>query len=92
LGLNPNDLETASGTKIGLIRDRIHPNQQASFQEAINAATQTENAWEWEGLLSYADGSYRATRFTAEPTAQPDGSIVWEGILQDLTEMAKTSD
>lgn len=64
----------------------VHPEDAASLHQSIANAIQSRSPWRWEGRLAQSDDSVRWIRGAAEPTTQDDGSIIWDGILTDVTE------
>ncbi len=71
---------------LSLIR-MIHPEDQASFQATVAQSAQTLRPWKWEGRFFLVPTSEpRWVQGASRPERQPDGRIVWDGLLMDITE------
>ncbi len=71
---------------LSLIR-MIHPEDQTSFQAAVAQSAQTLRPWKWEGRFFLRPTSEpRWVQGASRPERQPDGRIVWDGLLMDITE------
>jgi PAS domain S-box-containing protein len=69
-----------------VILSRIHPNDQSSFEQSIQDSYDHQSRWNWDGRFLHQDGGYRWLRGIAHPTAQLDQSMIWDGILVDITD------
>lgn len=68
-----------------VIFSSIHPLDRPSFDEALSASACTLAAWRWEGRYYKPDGELRWLQAAARPAALPDGKLVWDGLLMDIT-------
>lgn len=73
----------ADGEKIWTF---IHPDDLPAMQEAAEQAWQERSPWRYEFRVIAKDGTERWGRLQSHPRAEPDGTIVWNGILIDDTE------
>lgn len=56
----------------------------ASFMRAVRASATSLSAYKWEGQLA-RDGQIRWIQAASRPNLQGDGSIVWDGVILDIT-------
>lgn len=54
-----------------------------------HSATQLE-PWEWEGRIVTASGKEKWIKGAARPAKQPNGDILWDGLVMDITESKRT--
>lgn len=80
-GLAPETLRE----RADLLLDRIHPEDRPGFFETLHQAGATGAPWQWEGRMQ-AEDRLLWVRGVARPTANPDGTTLWNGLLIDLTE------
>lgn len=83
LALTPTEIMQDANTIIS----KIHPDQLASFQKTVAASAQTLQPWQWEGQFSLPDGSFKWIKAASRPEQQPDGSILWDGVLIDINQL-----
>ncbi len=76
--------ETIQGDP-AIILTNIHPLDRPSFEEALAASARTLTPWRWEGRYYKPNGEQRWLQTAARPTALPDGTLVWDGLLMDIT-------
>jgi PAS domain S-box-containing protein len=67
--------------------DYIYPDDLPAFEQSIVASMQTLQPWqhEWRNV-SPITGDLQWLRGQSIPAQQADGSIVWDGIMLDITE------
>ncbi|MFZ4665586.1 MAG: ATP-binding protein [Prochlorotrichaceae cyanobacterium] len=81
LGLTARDVEI----DVSLIMNRVHPDDRLDRDRSILESAQTLNPWIWEGRFQHLNGQYRWLRGMSQPSPQANGTIVWDGILLDIT-------
>ena len=64
----------------------IHPEDQPSFQDTMALSARTLQPWHWEGRFVLPTGQQKWVQGASRPERQPDGSIVWDGLLMDITD------
>ncbi len=64
----------------------IHPEDISLFREAQEHATRTLSTWDLEFRIVPLDGKLRWLQGTATPLPQIDGSVLWNGVVLDVTE------
>jgi PAS domain S-box-containing protein len=79
-GLGP-----ASQVTLGLVRQRIHPDDLSSFQKMITCARETGADLEGELRLQMSDGSAKHLRLSAHATRDQHGRLEYLGAIQDAT-------
>ncbi len=63
----------------------IHPEDRPGFQTSQEESARTLHPWQWEGRFLRASGETRWVQGASRPERQPDGGIVWDGLLMDVT-------
>ena len=81
LGLAPNSLQSSPN----IILNQLHPLDRPSFKQALAGSAQNLTPWRWEGRYYKPDGELRWLQTAARPHTLPDGTIVWNGFLIDIT-------
>jgi diguanylate cyclase (GGDEF)-like protein/PAS domain S-box-containing protein len=80
--LNPEDVrEDASA-----IFTVTHPDDLESFIEKIKISAQNLTQWRDEYRLKFEDGTERWLAGNALPQREADGSTLWNGFVEDITE------
>ncbi len=69
----------------------IHPDDLASLDVAIRVAAQNRSLFRWEGR-SLIWGKMGWVHVESEPTVLPNGDILWNGVVSDITERKQTED
>ncbi len=65
---------------------RFHPDYGESFAKALAESAKTMGLLLWEGKAFRANGEEYWVRITSRPHLDTDGTIVWDGVIADLTE------
>lgn len=68
------------------ITDCILPERRASHRRTVENATKNLWFWEHEHPILTAKGQLKWVRGQARPELQADGSVLWNGVLVDITE------
>ncbi len=68
------------------IFDLIHPDDREGFYSSGVAARDAFVPWNWEGRVILASGEEKVINGASRPAREPDGSIVSDGLLMDVTE------
>jgi predicted ATPase/signal transduction histidine kinase len=71
---------------ISVLLDRIVPTDRKSFDRSIRKAAKLGKSWNWEGRILTPSGQTKWIRGESRHQITTDGSIVWDGILVDITE------
>jgi signal transduction histidine kinase/ActR/RegA family two-component response regulator len=69
--------------------DRHDPTYAANFRERLLAASQSLQLWDVEAAIITNDGQQKYTHAIARPHRQPDGSVLWNGLILDQTRIKK---
>jgi len=64
----------------------ILPEDRDAHQRAITRSAETLETWSHDYRICTASGAVKWVRGQATPKRRPDGSILWNGILTDVTE------
>ncbi|NJO09619.1 MAG: PAS domain S-box protein [Leptolyngbyaceae cyanobacterium SL_1_1] len=81
LELDPEMIQQSAA----VLFDRVHPEDQILLQESIAVSARRLICWSWEGRFISASGCVVWVKGIAEPGRQPDGSILWDGLLIDIS-------
>jgi PAS domain S-box-containing protein len=69
-----------------LLMNLIHPDDIAQVQASIQQSAQTLEPWEWEGRMVLPSGKIRWTHGASRPERLPNGDIIWDGLLMDVSD------
>jgi len=75
-----------------VITDCILPERRAAHRESIASATVDLRFWEHEHQIMTPLGQLKWVRAQALPQRQADGSVLWNGVLVDITERKRMED
>ncbi|HEY9615239.1 MAG TPA: PAS domain S-box protein [Microcoleaceae cyanobacterium] len=64
----------------------VHPDERQYFLDSISLSAQTLHTWQWEGRIITNQGQIKWLQAVSRPEAQPDGGILWDGMLVDVTD------
>ncbi|MEG4270813.1 MULTISPECIES: AAA family ATPase [unclassified Microcoleus] len=65
---------------------RIHADDMERFQESVAISAQTLTPWHFQGRFFTASGILKWVQGDSRPIKQADGTIVWDGILMDISD------
>ena len=65
------------------------PEYGDTFRERLMEASRTLSTWDVEASIVTPDGKQKYTHAIARPQRQPDGSVVWTGVILDATRIKK---
>ncbi|MDJ1173144.1 PAS domain S-box protein [Roseofilum capinflatum] len=69
-----------------LILDRVHPEDQPHFQDTIQQSADQLAPWKWEGRWLHPQKGMCWLQGASQPTLESDGSIIWDGLLMDISD------
>lgn len=56
-----------------------------SFRQKLLQASKDLSLWDVEATIMHPDGKVRYTHALAKPVREPDGSVIWTGVILDAT-------
>ncbi len=65
--------------------DCFDPSYRDGFQNRLVNASQALKLWDVEATIIARNGQRKYTHAIARPSPQPDGSVVWDGVILDAT-------
>ncbi len=72
---------------------KVHPEDQERFRQCLAEATARMGPMVWEGRsFTERSGELKWIRVRRTPTAQPDGSVLWDGVLEDITKLKQSEE
>ena len=81
-GIEPADITANPMLLIGI----IHPDDQEAFELSVAESARTLEPWKWAGRFKHhRTGMYRWVEGASRPQQEPDGDILWDGLLVDIT-------
>ncbi len=87
LGLPPETILNDPNAMFGL----VHPEDRADFHESGAAARAAFEPWSWEGRVVLHTGQVKRIQAASRLERQPDGSVLWHGVVMDVTERRQTA-
>jgi PAS domain S-box-containing protein len=64
----------------------IHPDDHQTYEQSVLASAATLQPWTWEGRIIAPSGKLKWLQCASRPERQPNGDILWDGLLMDITE------
>jgi PAS domain S-box-containing protein len=82
-GLTPEEIQTNPN----LVVSMIHPLDRETYQRSCAISAQTLEPWEYQGRIVLASGKVKWLQGSSRPELQADGSIIWDGLVMDITRL-----
>ena len=82
LGVSKQDVEKDAEIWLG----KMHPEDRARFDEAVSRRSTADTQWRFEGRYPGRDGAVVWLRTEATLRRTADGTMIWDGILSDITD------
>ncbi len=82
-GLDP----AAVAADASLLQDAVHPEDRAAWLAAIDESARWLSPFSGDCRIRVRGGGFGWFRTVATPTRQTDGSVVWDGVSIDITEL-----
>jgi diguanylate cyclase (GGDEF)-like protein/PAS domain S-box-containing protein len=79
--LAPQDVATSAAA----VLDRIHPDDRRYYQQSIEASAASLTPWHAEYRVNLPLQGTRWRQTDAQPLRQPDGAVLWHGLVVDAT-------
>ena len=76
----------------GRLRSQIHQNDLAQYDKSMAVSAASLTTWWWEGRLMLPSAEVKWLHLTAKPGKQPNGDIIWDGFLIEVTQQKETED
>lgn len=68
------------------LKDLIYPDDRQAYEQSVAVSAATLQPWTWEGRIFTASGRLKWLQCASRPERQPNGDILWDGLLMDITE------
>jgi PAS domain S-box-containing protein len=81
-GLEPSDVEQDAAA----IFSRVHPEDLARVAAGVTRSGAEQSAWRDEFRIRLPDGSEKWLKGSATFEREPDGSMLWHGFIEDVSE------
>lgn len=65
---------------------QIHPDSRVEFERSGQESAKTLQPWTWTGKITTPSGKLKWIQAQSRPELQTDGSILWDGILIDVSD------
>lgn len=66
--------------------DLLHTEDRPGFEASVAESARTLQAWRWEGRTYDCAGNLKWIQGASRPEQQPDGTIIWDGLVLDITD------
>ena len=74
-----------------LLIDIIHPEDREAFDSTVAESARTLEPWKWAGRFRHhRTGLYHWIESASRPQREPDGDILWDGMLVDITHLKQS--
>lgn len=87
-GLAPEAIQNDAS----LIVSIVHPEDNREFEESIAISAQTLQPWQWEGRIVLPTGQVKWLQATSRPELQADGSIIWDGLITNISKIKQVEE
>ncbi len=71
---------------IAVLTDRLFPADRDTFAQSVQDSAASGQPWTWEGRWLMNNGDFKWIRGESIQIASPADSIIWDGILIDITD------
>jgi PAS domain S-box-containing protein len=88
LEISPSSIQN----DFSLISSLCHPDDRLGFEQAVAASAATLQPWNWEGRIVTYSGQLKWVQGFARPEQVADGSLLWDGILVDISDRKQVED
>jgi len=85
-------VESSTPATLGLVCDRIHPDDAPAFNARIEQARRDPDDLELECRLAMPDGSVKHVRIVAHPARDDRDRVEYIGAIQDVTQRRRSDD
>ena len=75
---------------VGQWWQRVHPNDAQQLRHALLRSARTLTPWTAEWRIQPAESEEKWLQVSAQPQAQDNGDIIWDGLIFDITERKST--
>src|SRR5919202_2811020 len=66
--------------------EQVHPDDEQSLYDSLEASSQTLEAWAWEGRIITPSGKLKWIQGAARPEHCDNGEILWHGLTIDVSD------
>ena len=66
--------------------DRVHPEDRDDLRESLARSAETLSLWTWEGRILLPSGDVRWFQAQSRPVRNDDHTVVWDGVMLDMSE------
>ncbi len=68
----------------------VNRSERSHLALSVTRSAVTLQRWEWEGKITTPSGKEKWLKGAARPARQPNGNILWDGLIMDITESKLT--
>ena len=66
--------------------ERVHPEHREELRDSLARSAENLSLWSWEGRLVLPSGDVRWFQAQSRPVRREDGSVLWDGVMLDMSE------
>jgi two-component system cell cycle sensor histidine kinase/response regulator CckA len=81
-GIKPQDVLADSRALL----DRVHPEDREDLRESLARSAESLSLWTWEGRIMLPSGDVRWFQAQSRPIQADGDTIVWDGVMLDMSE------
>ncbi|MGI2909073.1 PAS domain S-box protein [Tolypothrix sp. VBCCA 56010] len=87
-GLTPEEIQADPNRILSL----LDPIQREKYEQSVTVSAQTLQPWHWEGQIVMPSGQVKWLQAASRPELQADRSIIWDGLVMDVTHIKQTEE
>jgi len=80
------EVDGRNSSKLSQLKALIHPDDRQAYEQSVAVSAATLQPWIWEGRIVLPSGRLKWLQCASRPEQQPNGDILWDGLLMDVTE------
>ncbi|MBE7212224.1 MAG: PAS domain S-box protein, partial [Gluconacetobacter diazotrophicus] len=70
----------------------VHPDDKESYRQALHRSVETLAPFHWEGRVLLRSGTIRWVTARSHLDPQPNGEVLWNGVVLDVSTLKRTQD
>jgi len=76
------EVDTRNSSKLSQLKALIHPDDRQAYEQSVAVSAATLQPWIWKAIVT-PSGRLKWLQCASRPEQQPNGDILWDGLLMD---------